>query len=247
MPSTLQMSKKKRQRTEENTHVTMQKHFIELEKRMVLVSNSGKAVAMKKYMKNRFDMLGIQKPEREAVHTSFRREVFTPSTEGELIDWVHLLWEKPLRDYQYIAMAECQKSRKLLQSAAGIAEVENCLLHHQWWDTIDTLASNIIGGYYAKQPFDMLEKRTHEWIGSSDMWLNRTAMLVQLKYKTQTNTQLLSDSLVPHLNSTEFFHQKAIGWALREYAKTDEAWVRQFVATNDLKPLSRREALKHLQ
>jgi 3-methyladenine DNA glycosylase AlkD len=237
----------KKQKTRDDTPPIMRRHLMELERRLMAVSNPEKAVVMKSYLKNKFDLMGIQKPERDATLKLFRKEVFSPSTEGELIDWIHLLWKQPLRDYHYVAMHECEKSRKLLTSPAGVAELENCLLHHQWWDTVDLLAANYIGGYYAKQPFEVLERRAREWIVSPDMWLNRTAILVQLKYKKQTDTGLLREAILPHATSTEFFHQKAIGWALREYAKTDKEWVQRFVEDTPLKPLSKREALKHFK
>ena len=110
---------------------------------------------------------------------------------------------------------------------------------------VDMLASNILGHYYAQQPPDVLRLRAEEWIASPDMWLNRTAILVQLKYKDRTSTELLTAAILPHIHSSEFFHQKAIGWALREYAKTDKEWVCGFVAAKPLMPLSKREALKH--
>ena len=81
---------------------------------------------------------------------------------------------------------------------------------------------------------------------NENMWLNRAAIICQLSYRERTNTDLLEMAIVPHLESKEFFHQKAIGWALRQYGKTNPQWVKDFVASHTLKPLSRREALRLL-
>lgn len=107
------------------------------------------------------------------------------------------------------------------------------------------LASKFLGNYYRNHP-TLLEIKIREWSSSDNMWLNRTAILVQLKYKESTRLDLLEHAILPHIDSTEFFIQKAIGWALRELAKTNKIWVMQFVESHTLKPLSRREALKHM-
>ncbi|QDY46865.1 DNA alkylation repair protein [Planococcus glaciei] len=85
-----------------------------------------------------------------------------------------------------------------------------------------------------------------EWSQADNIWTNRTVILHQLKYKQETDTMLLSRIILEHAASPEFFIQKSIGWALREYAKTDADWVRSFVLENELMPLSKREAMKNI-
>ena len=197
-------------------------------------------------MKDKFNYYGLQSPIRREIYLKFRNDVYKPTTEEELILWTKLLWSQPFREYQYCSMDELEKSKKLIGLNA-ILHVEQCLTIGSWWDTVDMLASNILGGYYKDKPIESLHDYAHQhWINSPDMWLNRTAILVQLKYKTNTSLPLLNDAIKPHLNSNEFFHQKAIGWALREYAKTDKNWVKEYIKNNELKPLSKREAMKHM-
>ena len=91
------------------------------------------------------------------------------------------------------------------------------------------------------------EKVMLEWSKSDNMWTNRSAILHQLKFKQETNTDLLFEIIKQHSSSKEFFIQKAIGWVLREYAKTNPDLVKEFVEGHPLKPLSKREALKHFK
>jgi 3-methyladenine DNA glycosylase AlkD len=215
-----------------------------LEQDMRAIADASKVVAMEKYMKNKFQFLGIAAPERKEVHKVFRERSFTPQTESELILWVDLLWEQPYREYQHFALMELERNSALI-SQEGAIFVTSLVVRRSWWDTVDMLASNILGRYYGSRE-EELRAVMPSWTAHDDMWMNRTAILVQLKYKTNTHVDLLEASITPHTKSDEFFHQKAIGWALREYAKTDPDWVRGFVQQNSLKPLSVREALKHI-
>jgi 3-methyladenine DNA glycosylase AlkD len=110
-----------------------------------------------------------------------------------------------------------------------------------WWDTVDVLASRVVGPV-AERPI------IESWLTSGDLWLERTAILHQLGYGERTDADFLFRSCLTHAASTEFFLRKAIGWALRQYARVDPAAVRGFVAAHadELSGLSRREALKHL-
>lgn len=117
---------------------------------------------------------------------------------------------------------------------------------NSWWDSVDTIASRLAGEYFKKFP-QQKEAIVLGWSNHENMWLNRTAILFQLSYKSETDEDLLFQVIKQHLHSGEFFIQKAIGWALRQYAYTQPESVKQFVAANELKPLSKREALKHLK
>jgi 3-methyladenine DNA glycosylase AlkD len=100
-------------------------------------------------------------------------------------------------------------------------------------------------GAFLKTHPSIFQSTITEYAASENMWINRSAIICQLKYGKNTQTDWLEFSILPHINSKEFFHQKAIGWALRQYAKHNSAWVFDFVNKYPLKPLSRREALKH--
>jgi 3-methyladenine DNA glycosylase AlkD len=222
----------------------LNKIFTSLEQEMKSVADDGKVLQMEKYLKNQFQFLGIPAPQKQLVYQRFR-EVYSPTTETELIQWVDMLWSQPYREYQHYAILTLEKHWKLIQSPDGATFIASLVLRNSWWDTVDMLASKILGKYYQTR-IEELRQVLPAWISHEDMWMNRTAILVQLKYKEETHLDLLESAITPHLQSTEFFHQKAIGWSLREYAKTDPSWVRSFVQRHQLKPLSEREALKHI-
>lgn len=122
---------------------------------------------------------------------------------------------------------------------------EYLIVNKSWWDTIDYSASNLVGVHFQKFP-ELIQPYTEKWMDSGNMWLQRTSLLFQLKYKKATDLELLTDYIHQLQGSKEFFINKAIGWILREYSKTNAAWVVDFVNSNQLAPLSHREALKWL-
>jgi 3-methyladenine DNA glycosylase AlkD len=122
---------------------------------------------------------------------------------------------------------------------------ESLITTKSWWDTVDYLASHTMGDHLARHP-ELIPEYTERWITSDDLWLRRTAILYQLRYKQKTDAGRLFEYISRCKDEKEFFIRKAIGWALREYSKTDEQSVREFVAVSRLSPLSEREALKYV-
>ena len=123
--------------------------------------------------------------------------------------------------------------------------IRQLIVTKSWWDTVDALAAHVVGVMVARQP--VLLSTMDEWVVSDELWLIRTAILHQLRYKSQTDTERLFRYCAQHAGHKDFFIRKAIGWALREYARTDPDAVRRFVKTQSaLSGLSVREALKHL-
>ena len=112
-----------------------------------------------------------------------------------------------------------------------------------WWDTVDFIAYKICGAYFKKFPED-IPKYVDKWLDSGNMWLQRTAILFQLKYKEELDTEVLHYCISRLTGSKEFFINKAIGWILREYSRTNPVWVKNYVATHELAPLSAREAIR---
>ena len=202
-----------------------------------------KAFGMAKYMKNLFPFVGISSPERKKIVAELRKD-FKPKNAFELKNWVSLLWEMSEREYQYVGMDYLQRDVKLLE-IEDIAYFEVLITTKSWWDSIDLISGNYLGKFLIKYP-EIFEETVVHFSNSENMWLNRAAIICQLSYRGNTNTELLQRAIVPHLESKEFFHQKAIGWALRQYGKTNPQWVKDFVASHTLKPLSRREALRLL-
>jgi 3-methyladenine DNA glycosylase AlkD len=202
-----------------------------------------KALGMAKYMKNLFPFVGISSPERKNMVVELRKD-FKPKNAQELKNWVSLLWEMPEREFQYVGMDYLQKDVNLLE-IEDIAYFDFLITTKSWWDSIDLISGNYLGKFLIKYP-EIFEETVVRFSKSENMWLNRAAIVCQLGYRERTNTDLLERAIVPHLESKEFFHQKAIGWALRQYGKTNPQWVKDFVASHTLKPLSRREALRLL-
>jgi 3-methyladenine DNA glycosylase AlkD len=126
-----------------------------------------------------------------------------------------------------------------------IDHYEYMITSKSWWDTVDFVAATLAGNYFRVFSHRILPV-TGRWMKSGNIWLQRSCLLFQLKYRKETNTTLLTSFILPLAASREFFIAKAIGWALREYSKTDPGWVREFVKNHPLQTLSRKEALKRM-
>lgn len=197
--------------------------------------------AMEKYMRNQFAFFGIKTPERNALMREFLKENGKPPVD-ELPVIVRSLWRAPQRECQYAAMTLLDKRARYL-TKDHLPLIEEIILTGSWWDTIDLIASNMVGRIHEK---DNVDEYLEKWIHSDNFWLNRTAILHQLKYKEKTDEKRLFRYILMHNESKEFFIQKAIGWALREYSKTNPEAVRQFIDRENLAPLSKREGMKHI-
>ena len=204
--------------------------------------NAEKAFYMAKYMKDQFPFLGIPKPERVKLAGPFIKA----AQKAQAIDWemIQKLWELPEREFQYVALDYLQAVKNHLQ-AEDIEKLEILITAKSWWDTVDLLASNVTGPLCARNQ-ELIESHILKWAASEKIWLARTAILFQLKYKAETDPELLEWIILKNSHSNEFFINKAIGWVLREYSKTNRDWVRDFVNRHDLSKLSRREASKYL-
>ncbi|WP_075617872.1 DNA alkylation repair protein [Paenisporosarcina indica] len=202
------------------------------------------AEPMKAYMKHHFPFLGIKSPARkEALKTYF--STYSIPEIPQLLDEIWAIYNMTEREFQYAAIALLGKKQKSL-TIEDLVFCAKLITEKSWWDSVDSIAPSIVGTIVLKDRLNG-EKVMRQWSDSDNMWLNRSAILHQLKYKKETNEELLTEIVLKHADSNEFFIQKAIGWVLREYAKTTSVFVQQFVETNELKPLSKREALKHFK
>ncbi|WP_425457443.1 DNA alkylation repair protein [Bacillus marasmi] len=205
--------------------------------------NPENAIPMANYMKNLFPYLGIKTPERRKL----TREIFNKiGIKKEPFDeaFVLGLWELPEREYQYLALDYLAKSVKKLNKQ-HIGLIQTLITTKSWWDTVDLLAANIAGPVVAEAK-ELIPEVVDGWAHHENMWLRRSAILIQLKYKQETDADLLYRYIVANADSQEFFIQKAIGWALREYSKTNPDSVKQFINSHTLKPLSVREGSKYI-
>ncbi len=143
-----------------------------------------------------------------------------------------------------IGMRYLQKMKKLWEDDL-LELAETLIVSKSWWDTVDFLASNIVGHYLIKNPELAVNEMT-QWNHSGNMWKIRTSIIFQLKYKDDVNSTFLSFVILNHLGSKEFFLNKASGWALRQYSRVNPDWVRMFLSAHDVAGLTRREGSKFL-
>ena len=204
-------------------------------------STTERAPQMKVYMKDQFEFLGLNRPERNEIQKHLLLQ-FPINDAKTLENIVRKLWKLKFREYHYLALDILASKKKLIPELNF--EFLNFLVEkNQWWDSIDTICSKVIGPYYlvhkGKYTNDM-----KVWWKSDNFWKRRACIIFQLKYKKETDLDFLISRILENAESKEFFLQKAIGWSLREYSKTDPKWVINFVEKNGLKPLSKREALR---
>ena len=206
-----------------------------------LAANPNNAVGQKAYMRNQFDFLGISSPKRKEIQKPFLVKKYLPP-KSIMPVIAKELWQMPQREFQYFTQEFVRRYQKEVE-LKDIALFEYMITHKSWWDTVDFIAQKLVGNYMLMFPQQRIPV-TDRWIASDNIWLQRTAILFQLKYKTDTDTELLA-SIIKRLNQTqEFFLNKAIGWVLREYGKTNPQWVIDFTQHTFLHPLSQREALR---
>lgn len=201
------------------------------------------AAKMEAYMRHQFPFMGLMQAERTAVSAPFL-PLFLAEIKDKTMDiddFIHQLWDKPEREYQHVAMMWVEKTEKLWTNDTGELW-EYMLTHKSWWDTVDFIATHLVGKWMKKRP-EMLPL-IEQWNESDNIWLIRTSIIFQLLYKEKTDTALLTRMILPHIHSKEFFIQKAIGWALRQYSYKNPEFVKQFIAETPLMPLSKREGLK---
>ncbi|RUQ31454.1 DNA alkylation repair protein [Peribacillus cavernae] len=198
---------------------------------------------MQKYMKDLFLFLGIKSPLRKELTKEFFLESgilkkdFQPG-------FVTMLWKKREREYQYVALDYLERSLKKLQKK-DLFLMKELIITKSWWDTVDMLASKPVGKIAEDHPEVIIEE-IEDWSVCDNLWLRRTSILFQLKYKESTDENLLYKYILRNADSKEFFIQKSIGWSLREYSKTNPESVREFIASNPLARLSVREGSKYL-
>lgn len=204
-------------------------------------SNAQIAIEQKAYMRNQFEFYGIKTALRREIQKPFLVKTYLPP-KSELEQIVKTLWAKPQREFQFFAQELVFKYIKQFEKN-DIALLEHIVTHKSWWDTVDYIAVKLIGSYFKKYP-QQLDVYIDKWLASGNIWLQRCCLLYQLKSKDKMDTYRLSNVIERLLGSKEFFINKAIGWVLREYSRTNPQWVRDFVENHDLANLSKREALR---
>jgi len=202
------------------------------------------AKQQKAYMKDKFEFYGLKAPVRRSLQKPFLDRKFLPP-KNELPNYVKALLQLPQREFHHVGQELAEKYVKL-QEIENIALYEYMICTNSWWDSVDYIATKLLAPYFLKFP-EQQQVYVDKWLESRHLWLQRSAVIFQLQYKEKTDTQLLSHAIKNLVGSKEFFINKAIGWALRNYSRTNPCWVVDFVNANPaLHPVSRREALRLL-
>ena len=191
------------------------------------------ALQQSAYLKNQFPFLGLKKPlVFQLLRPLMRKADFS-------VDTIRTLWNLPEREYHYAA---CYLAEKI----SDFEIFEYMLCHNAWWDTVDWIAATMIGGYFKNRPNAM--SIMDQWICDKFMWKRRAALIFQLKWKSATDWESLQRYVLLTAHEQEFFIRKAIGWALRQYSKSEPKLVSDFLKIHGpkLSPLSIREARKLL-
>ncbi len=205
-------------------------------------ADANKAADMKRYMRDQFDYFGIPTPLRRSLAKPLFREL----KQADTVDWgfVDSCWAADYRELQYVATDYLRMVSHRL-GPGDLSHLQRLAQTKSWWDTIDAL-DQVVGTIAEHAP--EVDEILLEWSTDDDFWLRRIAIDHQLMRKERTDTALLERIIVNNLDETEFFITKAIGWALRQYSKTDPAWVGAFIERyrHRLAALSIREASKYL-
>ncbi len=216
-----------------------------LEKNLIRVQNPSRARSMRRYMKEKFDYYGISSPQRKILLAPYKKQLLQQIDASHLSDVLFACWEYEQREWQYIGLEMIWSARKYWTDDT-IELIERLIVSKSWWDTVDMLAGKVSGAWFVRFP-ETRYHRVRSWIQSDHMWLQRSAIIHQLGYKQNTDKDLLLESIKPHVPSKEFFLRKAIGWALRQYSRTDPEWVSRVAQTYPLSALSRKEALRLIE
>jgi len=215
-------------------------------RRLVAEGNSARAEAQQAYMKSSMPYAGVAAPGVKAI----TRDCIAAHPLPDATAWqqlVRALWEgAKYREERYVAIGVARaKPYRPFRTMEALPLYEQMIVEGAWWDFVDDVAINLVGELLARSP-KRVAPIMRRWSRAADVWKRRTAIICQLKAKGATDLDLLTDAIEPSLGEKEFFLRKAIGWALREYSKTDGRWVERYVAAKGecLSPLSAREALR---
>lgn len=207
-----------------------------------------RAAGQQRYMKSGMPYRGVRMPD---IHR-LCRAVFADHILPDRAAWesaARTLWDRAeFREERYAAIALTgHRAYASYQDPASLPLYEHLIVSGAWWDYVDDVAIRRVGPILASDP-SVVSPLLRAWSTDHDLWRRRTSIIAQIAAKAATDLDLLADCLAPNLGDREFFVRKAIGWALREYAKSDPDWVRRYLADrgDEMSGLSRREAAKHL-
>lgn len=220
----------------------------ELRSRLRAAGDPVRAPAMQAYLKSELPFHGVPAPTCRAE----LRAALAAHPLPDRATWlatVLALWDGAThREERYAALAVVRDRRyAAYRDPLVLPLYRHLLVTGAWWDVVDDVASHLVGPLLLAHPVEV-RPTVLGWATDGDRWLRRTAVICQLLAKDRTDVALLSAAVEANLDDPDVFLRKAIGWALRQHARTDPGWVLDFVAghADRISPLSRREALRHL-
>jgi 3-methyladenine DNA glycosylase AlkD len=213
----------------------------EIRERLRAAADPERAAGQQAYMKSVLPFLGVTVPAARQIARSAGK-ILTGAPDVREV--AGILWDEAVyREERYAAMA-LLGLRVVRGDLGNVALIEHMVRTGQWWDVTDELAHRLADLHDVHPEATAALALT--WCHDADLWIRRIAILSQLGRRDRLSSAVLAATIEPNLADREFFIRKAIGWALREYARVAPDWVRAFVDTHELSPLSRREALKQL-
>lgn len=216
-----------------------------LEDNFRLFSNVENGLAMSKYMKNRFSFFGVNSPKRKEIQQIWWKNLPKDLSNEHRWEIIKELWNKEEREFQYVAIDWINSWNKKLISETDNTHIEWLITNKSWWDSVDSIAGNYLGKYCQKYP-ESAKNLIADWRESENLWLQRSCLLFQLKFGGNVNFELLKSLIIQFYPNKEFFIQKAIGWSLRQYSKSNPEAVRLFIREINLQGLALREGSKYI-
>ena len=224
--------------------ILSQLNYLELLDSLGQFATSSRKLKMEAYMRNQFVFMGVMATERKECFKNWYKKLEI-SSEEDLLLLAKKLWKSEYRELKYCTIDLLLKFKKLW-TAKSYTFFLDMIVSDSWWDTVDMIASNLVGQYLLKHDPEMWEKESQAFIDSNNLWLQRTALIFQLKYKNRLHKSLLERNITQLKKNSDFFIQKAIGWSLREASKTYPNWVREIIYGLDIEGLAKKEASKYL-
>lgn len=200
---------------------------------------------MEAYMRNQFPFYGVMSTPRKELFKALKKEHLEVLDSNEKRALIQLLWEEEHRECQLVALEWMMKWNPKEFTASDIDLFEWLITTKSWWDTVDGIAPNVVGKYARIFP-EQMKETLHRWESHDSFWIRRACLIFQLRYRQETDLDLLQYFINKFKPDREFFIQKAIGWSLREVSKWNPTWVARVVEEEQLTGLAKREASKYI-
>ena len=200
---------------------------------------------MEAYMRNQFPFYGVMSTPRKELLKALKKEHLEVLDSNEKRALIQLLWEEEHRECQLVALDWLMQWKPKEFTASDIDLFEWLITTKSWWDTVDGIAPNVVGKYARIFP-EQMKETLHRWESHDSFWIRRACLIFQLRYRQETDLDLLQYFINKFKPDREFFIQKAIGWSLREVSKWNPTWVARVVEEEHLTGLAKREASKYI-